>query len=113
MVHQIDHFERRQGAVGAFISDGAPASIDGLVKRLAGQQAEQNGQLVFDCHRAQRLAHLLIDVLIVRRFASDDGPQADDGGKLTALGKPFGNDRQFPCSGHPGDRDRVGLHAML
>src|SRR5262249_40646903 len=82
------HFQRRLSAFYAFISDwfftatdfltdyAGTGSLDRLVNGIAGQHAEQDRNPVPQVRFHDADAHGRIDVLIVCRFATDDGPQA-------------------------------------
>ena len=52
-----------------------------------------------------------VDVLVVRRFAADDGAEADHGGVDAAVGEPTRGERDFPRAGDPRYVDAVVGHA--
>ncbi len=99
------------GALAPFVAVGAAGAVDGLFHRLAGEDAEQHGDVELERNLADREADAAVDVLVVRGFAADDDAEADHGGVLAPFGKPLGDERDFPRAGDPGDVDLVVGHA--
>ena len=64
-------FEALVAALGA-------GAVDGLLQGIGGQDAERDGDAGFAGRLGQALGGFAGDVVEVRRFAADDGAQADD-----------------------------------
>ena len=70
---EADHLEGGFGSFGAFVADVAAGAVDGLFHCFAGEHAEQHRHVGIDREARDRVAHGAIDVLVVGRFAADDG----------------------------------------
>ena len=103
---QADHVEGGFGAFAALVAVGAAGAGEGLLHRLAGEDAQAaRGRRCRGAMSAEGEADAAVDVLVVRRFAADDGAEAEDGGVAAAVGEPLGGERDFPRAGDPGDVD--------
>lgn len=72
----MDHLEGGFGAFAAFVPDVASRSMDCLLHGVAGQDAKKHRDVCVQRNLAKAVADLLIDVLVMRRFTSNNGTEA-------------------------------------
>ncbi len=113
MPQQPDHFQSRFSAFNPFVPDVATRPVDGLFHGVASKHTEQYGQIQIQSYLTQAEAHLAVDMLVVGRFTSNDGPQAEDRLKFAGAGQMAGNERNFPRPRNPGDRYITVRNACL
>ena len=65
--------------------------MNGLFERIAGEHAEQHRESRFEGNLPEAVANLSVDMLVVRRFAPDDGAEAKHSHVLFRLGQALGD----------------------
>ena len=86
--YRADHLQCRQMAHSPLVAYVAAGAVDRLFERIAGQHAKQHRHAACDADLGQARAHGPVDVLVVRRFAANDRPQAKHRRVAAAGGQP-------------------------
>src|SRR5581483_6700126 len=78
-VFQIRHLHRRERRLESLVAALEAGAVDGLLERVAGEDAESMGHAGFLGRLADAAGALVGDHVVVRGVAAEQAPKADDG----------------------------------
>jgi len=109
---QAHHLQRRLGTFAPLVPDSAATALNRLLQRFAGQDAEQDRQIVLQGELAEAQTDLPINLLIVRGLASNDRSQAQDRGEPARRRQPLGHQRDLPSPRYIANLDALIGYSM-
>ncbi len=102
-----------QGGLVALVSHATASAVEGQFEVLAGENTEGDGHAGLLGNGADTAGDLVVDVLVVSRFALDNCTQTDHRVELSRVGQPVCDDRDLKRPGHWNDQDLVVGNAVL
>ena len=78
----------------------AAGAVPGLLQRIGGHQAKNDGLVELQAHLGQTLRDGVVDVVIVLGFPLNDDAEADNRVYFLVLGQQLGSQRQLERAGH-------------
>jgi len=102
---QIRHLHRGQRRLEAFVAHLQPGAVDGLFKRLTGEDAKGMGNAGFLRRLSDAAGDLVDDDVIVGGVAAQETAQTDDRVILPGLGESAGGGGNFEGAGNSDDGD--------
>src|SRR5262245_60329556 len=107
LFEQIHHLDGRKRRVGALVARFATGAVDGLVERVAGEDAENDRNAGGAAGLRDAASGAAGDVIVMIGVAADDGAQTNDGDVVFRSCQTLGDERDFKGTGNPSDIDRV------
>ena len=105
MVFSLSAGQRSQSRVRTLVARFGTRTLDGLLKVLGRNHAEQHGYAGLQAHLRNTLGNLVAHIIIVRSRTAYDSAQTDDRAVLPALRELLRRERYLKCARHPGERD--------
>ena len=105
--------EGGQRGLVPLVSHAATSAVESQFEVLAGEHAKSDWHARLLGNGANALGDLVVDVLVVSRFALDNCTEADHGVEFSGVSQPVGDHRDLKRPGYRNDQDLVVGNAVL
>src|SRR5215467_1473142 len=109
LARKLRHFHCRQPRFKSFVPALEPRAIDGLLQRVAGQHAENNGQPGIDLRELQAARGFGTNIIVMRSFAAQNAANGNQRVVFPGGGKFFCRQGQFERTGN---MDHIHIFAI-
>ncbi len=111
LLGQVGHFDGGEPRVVALVSALQSRAVDGLLERVAGEDAKNNRNAGIELRELHAARDFARDVVKMRGLAAQNAADGDHRVGASALGQFFRRERNFKRTGNMNDHDVFRVRA--
>src|SRR6267378_2724980 len=109
LARKLGHLDGGEASFKAFVAAFEAGAINGLLERVAGQHAENDGEASVHLGQLQTASGFGANIIVVCGFTAQDAADGDEGIISTGGSKFFRYERKFEGAG---DMDNIDVFAF-